>query len=132
MLSIDDERCTQSLVDICWKQSLGDPFFLIEFLTMLEEENFLEELKQEEQSTFQRMVWQMILNLTGQSNETICLKAICLIVKKMRERRDILCTILFYILYSWNWQYSLVIISVLPPWQFNYQANLRRARQLTS
>jgi predicted ATPase len=41
MLSIDDEERTMGLTKICYKRTLGNPFFLIEFVTMLEEEELL-------------------------------------------------------------------------------------------
>ncbi len=41
MLSIDDEERTQGLAEICFKRTLGNPFFFIEFVTMLEKEELL-------------------------------------------------------------------------------------------
>lgn len=41
MLSIDDEGATEALAEICLKRTLGNPHFLIEYMTMLEAEDFL-------------------------------------------------------------------------------------------
>lgn len=41
MLSIDDEEVTHGLAEVCFKRTLGNPFFLIEFVTMLEEEDLI-------------------------------------------------------------------------------------------
>ncbi|KAL3941502.1 MAG: hypothetical protein SGBAC_004148 [Bacillariaceae sp.] len=41
VLSIDDAIVTQGLAEVCFKRSLGNPFFLIEFISMLEEELLL-------------------------------------------------------------------------------------------
>jgi predicted ATPase len=41
MLSIDDEDRTRALAETCFKRSLGNPFFLIEFVTMLEDEDLI-------------------------------------------------------------------------------------------
>jgi predicted ATPase len=41
MLAIDDEERTQGLAEVCFKRTNGNPFFLIEFMTMLEEEELV-------------------------------------------------------------------------------------------
>lgn len=41
MLAIDDEIQTKGLAEICYKRTHGNPFFLIEFVTMLEEEDLI-------------------------------------------------------------------------------------------
>eukprot|EP00980_Cylindrotheca_fusiformis_P017950 scaffold5703_cov132-Cylindrotheca_fusiformis.AAC.9 len=41
MLRIDNKETTMGLAEICLKRTLGNPFFLIEFVTMLEEEEML-------------------------------------------------------------------------------------------
>ncbi|CAJ1962248.1 unnamed protein product [Cylindrotheca closterium] len=41
MLSIDNEDTTSGLSDICARRTLGNPFFVIEFITMLELEGLL-------------------------------------------------------------------------------------------
>ncbi|CAJ1943341.1 unnamed protein product [Cylindrotheca closterium] len=41
MLSIDNEERTKGLSEICFKRTNGNPFFLIEFITMLEEEDLI-------------------------------------------------------------------------------------------
>jgi histidine kinase len=42
LLAIDDEPHTQELAEVCHKRTLGNIFFLISFIAMLEEEAFLE------------------------------------------------------------------------------------------
>jgi len=42
MMSIDDEEKTQELAEACYKRTLGNPFFLIEFMKMLQSEKLLE------------------------------------------------------------------------------------------
>ena len=42
MLSIDDESKTQDLSAVCLKRTLGNPFFLIEFMKMLQAEGLLD------------------------------------------------------------------------------------------
>jgi predicted ATPase len=37
MLSIDEESRTKGLAEICFRRTLGNPFFLIQFMTLLEE-----------------------------------------------------------------------------------------------
>lgn len=41
LLSIDDGGSTRTLADVCFKRTHGNPFFLIEFMTMLVEEEML-------------------------------------------------------------------------------------------
>eukprot|EP00980_Cylindrotheca_fusiformis_P010936 scaffold2499_cov125-Cylindrotheca_fusiformis.AAC.27 len=41
LLSLDDESKTQALANLCFKRTNGNPFFLIEFMTMLVEEELL-------------------------------------------------------------------------------------------
>eukprot|EP00957_Ditylum_brightwellii_P042795 3240286-Ditylum_brightwellii.AAC.1 len=41
MLSIDDAPRTEGLASICYKRTLGNPFFLLEFVKLLEEEGLL-------------------------------------------------------------------------------------------
>jgi len=41
LLSITDESRTRSLAEVCFKRSLGNPFFVIEFMSLLEEERLL-------------------------------------------------------------------------------------------
>ncbi|CAJ1955731.1 unnamed protein product [Cylindrotheca closterium] len=41
LLSITDETRTQSLAEVCFKRSMGNPFFVIEFVSLLEEERLL-------------------------------------------------------------------------------------------
>mmetsp|Transcript_3745 Transcript_3745/g.8583 ORF Transcript_3745/g.8583 Transcript_3745/m.8583 type:complete len:385 (+) Transcript_3745:156-1310(+) len=40
MMSIDDEEKTQELAEACYKRTLGNPFFLIEFMKMLQSESY--------------------------------------------------------------------------------------------
>ncbi|CAJ1958968.1 unnamed protein product [Cylindrotheca closterium] len=42
MLSIDDESKTRDLAEVCFKRTLGNPFFLIEFMKMLQAEGLLQ------------------------------------------------------------------------------------------
>ena len=42
ILSIDDETQTQDLSTVCFKRTLGNPFFLLEFMKMLHAEELLE------------------------------------------------------------------------------------------
>mmetsp|Transcript_3756 Transcript_3756/g.8624 ORF Transcript_3756/g.8624 Transcript_3756/m.8624 type:complete len:1095 (+) Transcript_3756:156-3440(+) len=42
MMSIDDEEKTRELAEVCFKRTLGNPFFLIEFMKMLQTEGLLE------------------------------------------------------------------------------------------
>ena len=42
MMSIDDEKYTRDLARVCFKRTLGNPYFLIEFLKMLQVEGLLE------------------------------------------------------------------------------------------
>jgi predicted ATPase len=37
MLSIDEESRTKGLAEICFRRTLGNPFFLMQFMTLLEE-----------------------------------------------------------------------------------------------
>jgi predicted ATPase len=41
MLSIDDDQRTRKLAEISFKRTLGNPFFLIEFITMLEQDELV-------------------------------------------------------------------------------------------
>jgi len=41
MLSIDDDATTRDLAEVCFKRTLGNPFFLIQFMTMLQSEELL-------------------------------------------------------------------------------------------
>eukprot|EP00980_Cylindrotheca_fusiformis_P027454 scaffold20461_cov117-Cylindrotheca_fusiformis.AAC.17 len=41
MMSIDDEERTRGLSEVCFKRTAGNPFFLIEFMIMLLEENLI-------------------------------------------------------------------------------------------
>ena len=41
ILSIDSERRAHKLAEICFKRTNGNPYFLIEFVTMLEEEGLI-------------------------------------------------------------------------------------------
>lgn len=41
LLSIDDASQTRGLASICYKRTLGNPFFLLEFIKLLEEEGLL-------------------------------------------------------------------------------------------
>jgi histidine kinase len=41
MLAIDDDTQTKGLAKVCFKRTHGNPFFLIEFVTMLEEEKLI-------------------------------------------------------------------------------------------
>ncbi|KAL3934989.1 MAG: hypothetical protein SGBAC_009407 [Bacillariaceae sp.] len=41
LLSMDHKKKTESLADVCFRRTLGNPFFLIEFMTMLSDENLL-------------------------------------------------------------------------------------------
>eukprot|EP00957_Ditylum_brightwellii_P029828 2256456-Ditylum_brightwellii.AAC.1 len=38
LLSIDDTSRTEGLASICYRRTLGNPFFLLEFVKLLEEE----------------------------------------------------------------------------------------------
>ncbi|KAL3941790.1 MAG: hypothetical protein SGBAC_003906 [Bacillariaceae sp.] len=42
MMSIDDPSITKDLADLCFKRTMGNPFFLIEFMKMLQREELLE------------------------------------------------------------------------------------------
>lgn len=42
MLSIDDEETTKDLAEVCFKRTGGNPFFLLEFMTLLYEEGLVE------------------------------------------------------------------------------------------
>lgn len=41
LLSVTDESQTRSLAEVCFKRSLGNPFYLIEFMSLLEQEGLL-------------------------------------------------------------------------------------------
>eukprot|EP00980_Cylindrotheca_fusiformis_P025741 scaffold14558_cov137-Cylindrotheca_fusiformis.AAC.6 len=41
MMSIDDEDLTRGLAEVCFKRTAGNPFFLIEFVVMLQEEKLI-------------------------------------------------------------------------------------------
>ncbi|KAL3938432.1 MAG: hypothetical protein SGBAC_006650, partial [Bacillariaceae sp.] len=41
MMSMDDANATRSLAKVCFKRTLGNPFFLMEFMMMLKEEGLL-------------------------------------------------------------------------------------------
>eukprot|EP00957_Ditylum_brightwellii_P045836 3477327-Ditylum_brightwellii.AAC.1 len=41
LLSIDKESQTEGLANICYKKTLGNPFFLLEFVKLLKEESLL-------------------------------------------------------------------------------------------
>ena len=41
MLSIDDEDATRGLARVCFNRTLGNPYFVIQFVTMIEEEELL-------------------------------------------------------------------------------------------
>ncbi|CAJ1963412.1 unnamed protein product [Cylindrotheca closterium] len=41
LLSMDDKEKTEALADICFKRTHGNPFFLIEFMTMLVDESLI-------------------------------------------------------------------------------------------
>eukprot|EP00980_Cylindrotheca_fusiformis_P016427 scaffold4897_cov129-Cylindrotheca_fusiformis.AAC.4 len=41
MMSIDDEERTRGLAEVCFKRTAGNPFFLIEFMQMLQDENLI-------------------------------------------------------------------------------------------
>ena len=41
LLSVDDKHRTKGLADICFKRTHGNPFFLIKFVSMLEEEDLI-------------------------------------------------------------------------------------------
>eukprot|EP00980_Cylindrotheca_fusiformis_P025743 scaffold14558_cov137-Cylindrotheca_fusiformis.AAC.8 len=41
MMSIDDEERTRGLAEVCFKRTAGNPFFLIEFMVMLQEEKLI-------------------------------------------------------------------------------------------
>eukprot|EP00980_Cylindrotheca_fusiformis_P025745 scaffold14558_cov137-Cylindrotheca_fusiformis.AAC.10 len=41
MMSVDDEQRTRGLAEVCFKRTAGNPFFLIEFMVMLEEEKLI-------------------------------------------------------------------------------------------
>lgn len=41
MLGIDDDGLTKGLAEICFRRTLGNPFFVIEFMTMLDMENMI-------------------------------------------------------------------------------------------
>ncbi|CAJ1940060.1 unnamed protein product [Cylindrotheca closterium] len=42
MLDVDDPKMTRGLADICHKRTLGNPYFVVEFITMLKDEGLLE------------------------------------------------------------------------------------------
>ena len=42
MLSIDNKSKTQDLSEVCFKRTLGNPYFVIEFMKMLDDEDLLE------------------------------------------------------------------------------------------
>eukprot|EP00980_Cylindrotheca_fusiformis_P016430 scaffold4897_cov129-Cylindrotheca_fusiformis.AAC.7 len=41
MMSIDDEERTRGLAEVCFKRTAGNPFFLIEFMQMLQDEGLI-------------------------------------------------------------------------------------------
>eukprot|EP00980_Cylindrotheca_fusiformis_P026016 scaffold15205_cov128-Cylindrotheca_fusiformis.AAC.1 len=41
MMSIDDEECTRGLAEVCFKRTGGNPFFLIEFMVMLQDKDLI-------------------------------------------------------------------------------------------
>lgn len=41
LLGIDDEDLTKGLAELCFRRTLGNPFFVIEFMSMLEDENLI-------------------------------------------------------------------------------------------
>eukprot|EP00980_Cylindrotheca_fusiformis_P012099 scaffold2923_cov121-Cylindrotheca_fusiformis.AAC.9 len=41
MMSIDDEELTRGLAEVCYKRTAGNPFFLIEFMQMLQEHSLI-------------------------------------------------------------------------------------------
>ncbi|KAL3945087.1 MAG: hypothetical protein SGBAC_000816 [Bacillariaceae sp.] len=42
LLGIDDPKLTRGLAEICHKRTLGNPYFVVEFITMLKDEGLLE------------------------------------------------------------------------------------------
>ncbi|CAJ1961239.1 unnamed protein product [Cylindrotheca closterium] len=42
LMGIDDESKTRDLAEVCYKRTLGNPFFLIEFMRMLDAEDLIE------------------------------------------------------------------------------------------
>jgi len=42
LMGIDDESQTRDLAEVCFKRTLGNPFFLIEFMRMLDAEGFIQ------------------------------------------------------------------------------------------
>jgi len=41
MMDMDDEESTQALADVCFQRTLGNPFFVIEFMSMLQREDLV-------------------------------------------------------------------------------------------
>eukprot|EP00980_Cylindrotheca_fusiformis_P008825 scaffold1886_cov97-Cylindrotheca_fusiformis.AAC.2 len=41
MMSIDDEERTRGLAEVCFKRTAGNPFFVIQFIRMLQDENVI-------------------------------------------------------------------------------------------
>ena len=68
MLSIDEESKTQDLSTVCFKRTLGNPFFLIEFMKMLYSEGLL---------TFNLGLMEWVWDVSKIENATMSTRTYC-------------------------------------------------------